>query len=206
MSTVIARNVEHGQSQSVPTIDIHPVMVGTAHVRLCPPYTLLECFLERMVRGSNPRVTMRRKRGVCVIPGRAEGASFDVQLHIRKSITTIGSIDSGQPRAAASGMTALNPPRTKREILRPSGALENGQARDSRDHARLYQVSEWRRKPLVAISLNEFGHVFAVAGRRMPRAAMRAVVVAHAGPFIGPYPLAACASVDVEKPGHGQIP
>ena len=94
-----------GQSQSVPTIDIHPVMVGTAHVRLCPPYTLLECFLERMVRGSNPRVTMRRKRGVCVIPGRAEGASFDVQLHIRESITTIGSMDSGQPRAAASGMT-----------------------------------------------------------------------------------------------------
>jgi hypothetical protein len=56
-----------------------------------------------------------------------------------------------------------------------------------------------------AISLNKFGHVFAVAGRHMPRATMRAVVVAHAGPFVGPYPLAAGASVDVEKPGHGGL-
>ena len=40
-----------------------------------------------------------------VIPGRDEVASFDVQLHIRESITTIVSMDSGQPRAAASGMT-----------------------------------------------------------------------------------------------------
>jgi len=29
--------MQGGQSESVPTIDIHPVMVGTAHMRLCPP-------------------------------------------------------------------------------------------------------------------------------------------------------------------------
>jgi hypothetical protein len=32
-----------------------------------------------------------------VIAGRAEGANFDVQWHIRESTTTIASMDSGQP-------------------------------------------------------------------------------------------------------------
>jgi hypothetical protein len=32
-----------------------------------------------------------------VIPGHREAMSFDVQLHIRESITTIVSMDSGQP-------------------------------------------------------------------------------------------------------------
>src|ERR1700738_5636038 len=39
----------------------------------------------------------------------------------------------------------------------------------------------------------------------MPRPTVRAVVVAHAGPLIGPYPLAAGASVEVEKPGHASL-
>jgi hypothetical protein len=34
---------------------------------------------------------------------------------------------------------------------------------------------------------------------------MRAVVVARAGPLIEPYPLAAGAFVEVEKPGHANL-
>ena len=42
------------------------------------------------MRGSSPRMTMWRQRAALVIPGRAEGASPE-------SITTTGSMDSGQP-------------------------------------------------------------------------------------------------------------
>jgi hypothetical protein len=35
---------------------------------------------------------------------------------------------------------------------------------------------------------------------------MRAFVVAHAGPLIGPSPFAACAFIEIEKPGHGEPP
>src|SRR3974390_1944727 len=35
---------------------------------------------------------------------------------------------------------------------------------------------------------------------------MRAVVVAHTGPLIGPNAFAAGASVEVEKPGHANLP
>jgi hypothetical protein len=37
-----------------------------------------------------------------VIPARDEVASLDVQLHIRESIITIESMDSGQPRSLSS--------------------------------------------------------------------------------------------------------
>src|ERR1700737_3795401 len=39
----------------------------------------------------------------------------------------------------------------------------------------------------------------------MPRPTVRAVVVAHSGPLIGPYLPAAGASVEVEKPGHASL-
>ena len=39
----------------------------------------------------------------------------------------------------------------------------------------------------------------------MPRAAMRAIVVARAGPLIGPYPLAAGASIEVQEPSHAGL-
>ncbi len=42
----------------------------------------------------------RRLTDSAVIPGRRETASYDVQLHIRESITTIVSMDSGLPRYA----------------------------------------------------------------------------------------------------------
>jgi hypothetical protein len=39
---------------------------------------------------------------VSVIPGRREATSFDVQLHIRESIATIVSMDSGPAPSGAS--------------------------------------------------------------------------------------------------------
>src|SRR5713226_3684819 len=39
----------------------------------------------------------------------------------------------------------------------------------------------------------------------MPRAAMWTIVVAHAGPLIGPYPFAAGTSVEIQKPGHASL-
>src|SRR5258707_11753535 len=58
---------------------------------------------------------------------------------------------------------------------------------------------------LVAILFNELSQTLTVEGRHMPCAAMRAIVVAHAGPLIGPYPPAACASVEIQKPGHAGL-
>src|SRR5258708_6698780 len=49
------------------------------------------------------------------------------------------------------------------------------------------------------------GQIVTVVRRHVPRAAMRTIVVAHAGPFVGPFPLAAGASVEVEKPGHASL-
>jgi hypothetical protein len=46
---------------------------------------------------------------------------------------------------------------------------------------------------------------FAVIRRHIPRPAMRACVVAHAGPFIGPSASAARAFVEIEKPGHASL-
>jgi len=39
----------------------------------------------------------------------------------------------------------------------------------------------------------------------MPCAAMRAIVVARAGPFVDPSPLAAGAPVEIQKPGHASL-
>jgi len=33
-----------GAKRSVPTINIHPVMVGTAQARLCPPYNAYNAY------------------------------------------------------------------------------------------------------------------------------------------------------------------
>ncbi|MFL6789629.1 MAG: hypothetical protein ACJ8EE_00425 [Bradyrhizobium sp.] len=47
-----------------------------------------------------------RKSGL-VIPGRRNAASFDVQLHIRESVTTIVSMDSG-PAPSKSAVADLD--------------------------------------------------------------------------------------------------
>src|SRR6202022_2125236 len=57
-----------------------------------------------------------------------------------------------------------------------------------------------------AFLFDQRGEFLAVVRRHMPRAAMRTVIVAHAGPLIGPYPLAAAASVEIQKPGHATPP
>jgi hypothetical protein len=46
---------------------------------------------------------------------------------------------------------------------------------------------------------------FALIGRHIPCPAMRACVVAHAGPFICPSAPAASAFVEIKKPGHASL-
>src|SRR3984893_14551110 len=58
---------------------------------------------------------------------------------------------------------------------------------------------------LLAFLFDQRRKFLAIVRRHMPRAAVRTVVVAHAGPLIGPYPPAAGASVEVEKPGHASL-
>lgn len=55
---------------------------------------------------------------------------------------------------------------------------------------------------LIAVLFDQRGKPLAVERRHMPRAAMRAIVVARRRPLIGPDALAARAFVEVEKPGH----
>jgi hypothetical protein len=55
---------------------------------------------------------------------------------------------------------------------------------------------------LLAVLFDQRGEPLAVERRHMPRAAMRAIVVAGRRPLIGPDALAARAFVEVEKPGH----
>jgi len=56
---------------------------------------------------------------------------------------------------------------------------------------------------LSAAFLDDFGQVVALERRHMPRTAFGAVVVARAGPFVGPSRAAALADVVVAEPGHG---
>ena len=56
----------------------------------------------------------------------------------------------------------------------------------------------------LALSCDKLGQVFAVKRRHVPETAMRAFIVTHAGPFIGPYLLAIFTSVDVQEPSHGE--
>ena len=59
---------------------------------------------------------------------------------------------------------------------------------------------------LLAFLFDQRGEFLAPKRRHVPRAAVRASVVAHAGPFIGPFAPATIAFVEVEKPGHGEPP
>ena len=58
---------------------------------------------------------------------------------------------------------------------------------------------------LAAVLLDKLSQVLAVEGRHIPRAAMRTFVVAHAGPLVGPFALAAGASVEIQEPGHASL-
>jgi hypothetical protein len=58
---------------------------------------------------------------------------------------------------------------------------------------------------LFAVLLDEFGQVLAIKWRHIPCAAMRAFIVAHAGPLIGPYLSAAGTSVEIQKPRHPSL-
>lgn len=55
---------------------------------------------------------------------------------------------------------------------------------------------------LLAVLLDQRGERLAVERRHVPRAAMRAIVVARRRPLIDPDALTARAFVKVEKPGH----
>jgi hypothetical protein len=58
---------------------------------------------------------------------------------------------------------------------------------------------------LPAFLFDQRGEFLALKRRHVPRAAMRASVIAHAGPFIGPSAPATIAFVEVEKPGHASL-
>jgi hypothetical protein len=57
----------------------------------------------------------------------------------------------------------------------------------------------------LAFLFDNRGQFFTLVGRHIPRPTMRACVVAHAGPFIGPSASAASAFVEIQKPGHAGL-
>jgi hypothetical protein len=133
-----------------------------------------------------------------VIPARA-CASQDAQWRIRESMTTIGSMDSGQPLRGFrnDGLVCFN---------RSQKYLGLFACRKASNFAIvglvLGRIGRADCDELVANLLDKLCQIFALERRHVPYAAMRAFVVAHAGPLVGPYPVAAGASVDIEKPGH----
>jgi hypothetical protein len=70
----------------------------------------------------------------------------------------------------------------------------------------LGRTGRTERDELVAVLLDQFGQVLAVERRHMSRAAVRAIVVAHARPLIEPCPFATGTSVEIQKPSHEAYP
>jgi hypothetical protein len=58
---------------------------------------------------------------------------------------------------------------------------------------------------LTAFLLDQGGQFFTRVRCHVARAAMRAFVVAHAGPFIGPSAPASITFVEIEEPGHASL-
>ena len=58
----------------------------------------------------------------------------------------------------------------------------------------------------ISILGDNVGEVLAIERRHVARFAMRALVVAGAGPLTGPYPAASVASIEVQKPRHAGAP
>src|SRR6266851_233503 len=121
-----------------------------------------------------------------------------------ESITASGSMDSGPaPRGASRNESLLYFDRSQKFL----GLLTRRKAPDLFIVGLvLRRVGRTNCNKLVAILLNMLGQIITVVRRHVPRAAMRTIVVAHAGPLVGPYPLAACAFVEIEKPCHASLP
>lgn len=66
----------------------------------------------------------------------------------------------------------------------------------------LSRVGRSEHDKLAAIFANDFGKVITVIRRHVPSAAVRAIVIAHARPFIGPLAAAPCAFVVIAIPSH----
>jgi hypothetical protein len=64
------------------------------------------------------------------------------------------------------------------------------------------RVSRSKSDKLMTILFDNLGEVVAVAGRHMASATVGAIVIAHAGPFIGPPTSAARTLVVVGEPSH----
>src|SRR5580698_6249633 len=58
---------------------------------------------------------------------------------------------------------------------------------------------------LIAFLCDKVRQIFTVEWRHVSRPAMRALVVAHAGPFVGPDTFASSASIEVKKPSHAKL-
>jgi hypothetical protein len=65
-------------------------------------------------------------------------------------------------------------------------------------------ISRTKRDEFVVIFGNDFGEIITVVRRHMPCAAMRAVVVAHAGPLVRPRAAASSTLIMVAEPSHRQ--
>jgi hypothetical protein len=63
-------------------------------------------------------------------------------------------------------------------------------------------VGRSKHNEVAFLLLYDLGEIVAVVWRHVTRTAMWAVVVAHAGPFIGPPTAAASTFVVVAEPGH----
>ena len=70
----------------------------------------------------------------------------------------------------------------------------------------LGRVRRTKRDEFIRILSNNAGEVLAIERRHIARATMRALVIARAGPLIGPYPPASVASIEVQKPGDAGAP
>jgi hypothetical protein len=101
-----------------------------------------------------------------------------------ESITTTGRMDSGQPLHGFrnDGLSHVD---------RSQKFLRFLERRKTAKLAVVGIVFGCVRRPerdkFVAVLLNNFCQVLTVEGRHMPRPAVRAIIVAHAGPLVGPY-------------------
>ena len=66
----------------------------------------------------------------------------------------------------------------------------------------LRRIGRTKRYELFSFLANKLCHVLAMAGRHVSRSAVRAIVVRHARPFVGPISIALGTPIVVQEPGH----
>src|SRR5450631_3175737 len=107
-----------------------------------------------------------------------------------ESITTTGSMDSGPAPSGASPMCNCTSGMTGQSPVSGKKFQRLLARREAAEFTIVGIVLRRLRRPehdeFLAVLCNQRGQRLAVVGRHVPRPAMRAVVVAHARPLIGP--------------------